>query len=177
MTENKYVIPSGGCDAAFKAVGDLKPLKGWGKITEAQTILEALKAFIRWQSENPPVPTDKQVQQVGTVALLDGNWVWYNYYLPYYRALMMEWTRRMFIAPEPEYGVCEKCGARVQDGATMSHSSAHGTLFPGHTEPEVPEEIKDLLIEDTLDGTTCRAANSNTRVIEAYRRGQKAGLK
>ena len=56
------------------------------------------------------------------------------------------WIFRMYLAaPEPEYGVCKKCGARVQDGATKSHSSAAGTLLPGHTEPSVPEEKNPVI--------------------------------
>ena len=41
-------------------------------------------------------------------------------------------------------------------------------------EPEVPEEIKDLIIEDAGNGATCRAEKSNERVIEAFRRGQRS---
>jgi hypothetical protein len=137
MAEKKYVIPNGGCDAAFKAVGDLKPLKGWGKITEAQTILEALKAFIRWQDDElakmikgDPYLNDQPYRSES----LNEN----DVRTGFNKAIRM--VRRIYLAPEPE----------------------------------VPEEIKDLLIEDTLDGTTCRAANSNTRVIEAFQRGQKA---
>lgn len=43
-------------------------------------------------------------------------------------------------------------------------------------EPEVPEEINELMLkekEDDLDWDTCCRANE--RILEAYRRGKKAG--
>ncbi len=42
-------------------------------------------------------------------------------------------------------------------------------------EPEVPEEIKDLFVgQETLDN---KGTEMNHRIHEAYRRGQKAGMK
>lgn len=49
----------------------------------------------------------------------------------------------------------------------------HRYLFS--EEPEVPENIKDLLLESVSDGDTCLAVNSNQRVIEAERHGFERG--
>jgi hypothetical protein len=70
--------------------------------------------------------------------------------------------------------VCE-IGARLRDsGNTISNRTVKKVLamfiFP---EPEVPEAIVDLL----SDGTNDEPDNADKRVIEAYRRGQKAGAK
>ena len=144
MTENKYVIPSGGCNAAFKAVGDLKPLKGWGKITETQTILETLKAFIRWQDDElakmikgNPYLNDRFYRSES----LNEN----NVRTGFNEAITM--VRHMYLAPEPE----------------------------------VPEEIQDLLYSHTIGAYRPEGTEAldqiDGRIIEAYRRGQKAGLK
>jgi hypothetical protein len=46
-------------------------------------------------------------------------------------------------------------------------------LAPG---PEVPEEIKDLLLQEDVKNAFFRPDIVNERVLEAYRRGQKAGI-
>lgn len=48
----------------------------------------------------------------------------------------------------------------------------HTFLVP---EPEIPEEVKDLLVEPDI--SKWRGDELNAAVIEAFRRGQKSGLR
>lgn len=105
----------------------------------------AFEALARSLSENPIVPTPEQVAEI----------VSFRFGIPAtdLNANMVvsgeyaavEWQRRMFLAPEPE----------------------------------VPEPIKDLLVDPMPTASNpCAVMDAkilNERVIEAYRRGQKAG--
>lgn len=63
---------------------------------EAQDIGAAvLKAALRWLSENPIVPTDEQWKAINH----ERQWPDNAYRR---RWLVVEWQRRMFLAPEPE---------------------------------------------------------------------------
>jgi hypothetical protein len=91
MSEKKYVVPDGGTQAARAAVADERhwPL-----------IWPILDAFIRWQSENPIVPTDKQANELWKIAIEqdpDKNETTHAA-----KNLVMEFQRRMYLAPEPE---------------------------------------------------------------------------
>jgi hypothetical protein len=96
-----------------------------------------LEAALRWLSENPIVPTEKQERK------LDDAWMESKKDLAsrYYKCAhatefgAIEWQRMMFLEPEPE----------------------------------VPEEIKDLIAGVHPDVAPI--------AIEAFRRGQKAGEK
>ena len=92
-----------------------------------------LEAALRWLSENPIVPTDEQAKLLGKVYASN------NFGSDYHDSLkrtVVEWQRRMFLAPEPE----------------------------------VPEEVKDLL----WDGQTGEDEEHNRKIIEAFNRGQKS---
>jgi hypothetical protein len=132
MTQ-RYVVPEEGKQKYWDAYNEAwrqYPNTEPEYMKETECANKGLEAFIRWQSENPRVPTvDQQTEMSGLIRSKINN--------PSVGDFAEEWQRRMYLSPEPEYGVCKKCGARVQDGATKSHSSAAGTLLPGHTEPEV----------------------------------------
>ena len=101
MSETKIQVPEGMLKAAVEAVRDRSEFgfhfidnKDEARIV-AQT-QDTLEAALRWLSENPIVPTNEQTQGVcdsifvGPENLLDP------------RDAMVEWQRRMFLAPEPE---------------------------------------------------------------------------
>ena len=137
MSEKKVVVPKEmlKCAINYTALPD-----GCG-YDIVETIL---RRGLTYQSENPRVPTLEQWAECLTSIGLANNAILTEQMVP--RKEIAAWIFRMYLAaPEPEYGVCKKCGARVQDGATKSHSSAAGTLFPGHTEPSVPEEKNPVI--------------------------------
>lgn len=77
-----------------------------------------------------------------------------------------------FIEYEKElYGHCTKCGADIaQPDIPYAHKSVAGNIMPGHTDTEVPKEIKDLLWHD--DEYESKDKQVNDRLIEAFRRGK-----
>lgn len=93
-----------------------------------------LEAAIRWQAENPRVPTPQQKLEMAFRGPLNDV-----------HFLCAEWQRRMYLAPEPK----------------------------------APEEIQDLLYSHTIGGYRPKGTQAldqiDGRIIEAYRRGQKAG--
>ncbi len=131
---NKYVVPEEGMKAAIDAAGQTVKGCPWQEIVST-----ALEAFIRWQSENPPVPTDEQIREAAKKADPRGDWKVATSFLTDYRNFLMLWERIMYLAPEPT----------------------------------VPEEIEDLLHNVlNMEDNDC-----NRRIVEAFRRGQKAGTK
>ena len=84
MGEKKYVVPEGGLKAACDA---------WttNQLTIEGRCREVLYAFIRWQSEDPPVPTGEQVEAL--TQYLDGRGLTSEDYYA-------EWVRRMYLAPQ-----------------------------------------------------------------------------
>ena len=128
----RYVVPEAGLKAAAKATTSLG-----GRLDE-QDVESILEAFIRWQSEKTPVPTEEQIAayakdlfpvfglEAATRSKIPGFAEW--------------WVRRMYLAPKPE----------------------------------VPEEINDLLWQRD-DLASMRKERFDQVIIEAYRRGHKAG--
>jgi hypothetical protein len=98
MGEKKYVVPEGGLKAA---------IEGWdrfGGIGVDARIKEMLEAFIRWQSENQPHPTDKEFGELIVACRNEiGKDKWENS-TEWMRAGMLchGWLRSMYLAPEPE---------------------------------------------------------------------------
>jgi len=83
----RYVVPEEGLNAAV----DAQELRCDPVITKI-----GLEAFIRWQSENPRVPTLEQLWSCGKDAggqtnAFDGT-----------IAMIAAWLRRMYLAPKPE---------------------------------------------------------------------------
>jgi hypothetical protein len=105
----------------------------------------ALEAALRWLADNPPLPEIKQLESLWN-SLPDSTGQY-----PYWqkiREVMWQWQTRVFLA----------------------------------VEPEVPEEVKDLLLVDAVNFEIPNgaklygsAADRNAAIIEAFRRGQKAG--
>ena len=97
MAERRVVVPDGMLKAAVPCY-----------LPDRQLVHSILEAALLWLSENPIVPTSEQLHSIiGKLPMAMCDIVWTERD----RALIAEWQRRMFLAPEPE----------------------------------VPEEIKDLL--------------------------------
>ena len=129
MSEKRIVIPQGMTAAAHNATG----LENNGN--KYYYISRGLEAALFWMSENPIVPSEDQVK--GMIKGTDLHWGWDSEWPSHTRDWLIEWQRRMFLAPEPE----------------------------------VPKELEDLLCakSDTFN------KHFDDRIIEAFRRGQKAG--
>lgn len=113
MQDKKYLVPEGMLKAALAVPWS-------GRFTE-----DALLAAIHWLAENPIVPTPKQrealtLEYSNTSHALEGTshqTAW----------LMMEWPRRMFLAPEPQVHPmlvmlvkeCEEAGWEREKVATL----------------------------------------------------------
>ena len=98
MSEKKIVVPEGMIRAVEDRCGDL--CKYGGKSQSVRFVSQtAVEAALRWLSENPILPTAEQLYStIGKlpVAMCDIVWTERD------RALIAEWQRRMFLAPEPE---------------------------------------------------------------------------
>ena len=87
----KFTVPEGMWDAAQVAAANL-PMHG--NCGSVEKVNAALKAALRWLSENPIVPTLAQMRQVETVSAHEpqGSTKWLS-------DVLTEWQRRMFLAP------------------------------------------------------------------------------
>lgn len=93
MSEKRYVVPEG----MLKAVKEAQGISAY----PTQAVLEAA---IRWQSENPVVPTVKQAQEV---------WDDCSRGACFRSDCLTEWQRRMYLAPEaPRFMQCDACRAK-----------------------------------------------------------------
>jgi len=127
----KIVVPEGMLKAARE-----------GERYEPYGIHGSLEAALRWLSENPIVPTDKQYKEC--LLAVDGPnaMIIRMYQEGEPQKVIAEWQRRMFLTPEPE----------------------------------IPEDVKDLLWSQPLyecDTEFYEAIpNVNLSILEAYRRGK-----
>ena len=125
MGEKKYVVPEGGLkaavDAAFKHARENRPSGA-----DTGGVKVAVEAFIRWQSENPRVPTKDQQENLIKISSADGQ--------TYIQWVVVRWIQDMYLVPEPE----------------------------------VPEEIKDL-----ISNYSDEDQRANKKILEAYRRGRE----
>ena len=96
MSDNKYVVP----DGMFKSATD-----SWGLESDAMRKCTKiiLEAALRWQSENPIVPTDRQWYE----CVNESQKLGYPSNELYAHAAA-EWQRRMYLAPEPEVPTYEE---------------------------------------------------------------------
>ena len=88
MAERRVVVPDGMLKAAVPCY-----------LPDRQLVHSILEAALLWLSENPIVPTSEQLHSIIgklPVAMCDIVWTERD------RALIAEWQRRMFLAPEPE---------------------------------------------------------------------------
>ena len=163
MTESrKYRVP----DEAVKYVGRaIDEARGgaWGdkplSIKETKHIV--LEAFIRWQSENPPMLTMEAAESMrdnGHPCILDG--VWYA----------MEWVRRMYLAPpEPEFGGVVQGVIRSTRGCTFTREEANAMIdrinecVAPETEEPAPDpragKVLDILFQHSVSNPHKAAAS------------------
>lgn|ERR1017187_6182404 len=90
---DRIVIPEEMRFAALKAVAEKHEVTSIGAMAAswADDADCAVEAALRWQSENPRVPTGQQLWEMSTKGpLADVNFV------------CAEWQRRMYLVPEPE---------------------------------------------------------------------------
>jgi hypothetical protein len=237
MSEKRYVLPEGMRGAALMSLDDP------AHTPNIVAYWEFLEAALRWQSENPQVPTEQQLSDMAADAHVCMDEV------------IAEWQRRMYLAPEPEVDRvdfyvkgsdgeyrpwkpteeqvrlggeffrspirCLDCGTyfigdscpckkksnpevaqqsfdtafgrfeiddRVPPGEirlhdwngpvlirnlrTPEHFAKHERGHNTEPEPEVPEELKDLLLSGSR--TTMGSGRLESLLVEAFRRSQKA---
>lgn len=88
---SEYKIPEAMLEAAHRAAPHLGTV----------SLESALEAAIRYQSENPPVPTDKQAHVLWISQIFAGKT---HSDREVARLCSIEWIRRMYRAPEPKVG-------------------------------------------------------------------------
>ena len=85
----KQRVPEGMLEAAMRASMDTG--LAIGPSTE---LLVPLEAALRWQSENPPVPTDEQAKELWHRPRVLGNSE------PFAKVITRDWIRMMYAEPE-----------------------------------------------------------------------------
>lgn len=96
MREKRIVVPDGMLKAATEQAGYL-----YGDLTvfvNGMTLDGVLAAALRWLSEHPMVPTIADIARLHSECRL--TTAQRNDFLD--QAVIVEWQRRMFFAPEPE---------------------------------------------------------------------------
>ena len=132
MSERKYVLPNGMERAAWDAMDAHAKVHGpaVGCVLGSMCSLTAgLEAAIRWQAENPAVPTPEQGREIRAVwdhvdRLKDASMC------DFVETICREWQRRMYLAPEPEALEEVKDLLWGEVGGTSQTSSA--ILAPSH---------------------------------------------
>ena len=151
----KIVVPEEMLQAAMNSI---RP--NW-----AELVPPILQAALRWLSENPIVPTSHDVcSEMHRTINAKG-------YCCYQSALLAEWQRRMFVAPEPEidrvdFYIRSSSGEYIPFTPNEGQKAMLGIM----TEPEIPEEIADLMGADCIT----YGEGIDKIIIEAFRRGQKS---
>ena len=176
MSEKKIIVPEGMLEAAREEWRN-----GRNSDLPSTLVNHILEDALLWLSENPIVPTYEQTETMRRM---------FRYTtepLRVYQDVATEWQRRCFLAPK-EHPILE---VWLKDADAMGlHNSmkvnfmrlfdqafqaGRESMVPSAVpaEPEVPKEIKDLLrIDSGHEGSVI-----NADIIEAFRRGQKAGAK
>lgn len=172
MMEKKIVVPEGMLKAACRAWPngsfDYVDDDSYGLFTRP-----VLEAALRWLAENPIVPTDEQMGDMPDSVLTNrGGWLGIE--------LIVEWQKRMFLAPDNPrcdrngFQECDACSAKPGSPYLCAGCLHNRTLIDGlmRPEPEIPGAIGDLFVipfPGKVDG-----AQINQRIKEAFRRGRKA---
>ncbi len=169
MTRSKYQVPA----SALAAVRQFMAESPGDWSTET-----VLQAFIKYQSENPPVPTEDQMTDLGVNVGGDTHY-------ERQKLIAVEWIKRMYLASKPRdgqrsfstpFGIFE-IDDRVPPGEIRLHQWDGPTLVrnvgseTSASEPElkVPEAVKDLMHVDSSQGSS---NDWNQVVLTAFRRGQ-----
>ena len=177
----KIRVPDGMLEAALQACPNTYP----------HGVEAALLACCKWMSENPIVPTDKQVDQLN------------SYVIPpkknFMREMLMEWQRRMFLVEEP---------SKIQDvldrmmGRAFTESEANSIIetvrastaktaapsdqiwpivpAPGKTLSETWEMIDRSALDEPIRDLLCPENNRpypkecNSAIRAAFRRGKES---
>jgi hypothetical protein len=150
MSEKRYVVPEGMLKAVMR---QLNPNPSVVASSEAvavymDSLRGSLEAALRWLAENPIVPTEAQLLKMQRERGLvpNGALDWTQAETDW----LIEWQRRMFLAPEPEYPA-------INDLLQIGLTSA--TLNP------------------TTTNLACTVRQWNDAIREAYRRGLEVGKK
>ena len=115
---SKYVVPEGGLQVGRAAYSAYVTAEGG-----ARRILEA---FIAWQSENPPVPTELDV--AGMCGALHGEGLGTTY-PSLHKWLPVEWIRRMYLA-EPEVPEAIKGMQKIDFHSVQNQEQLDSALMP-----------------------------------------------
>ncbi len=113
MTQH-YTVPEEGLRAVWDVWQKLHPYVNIGNFHYG-SLRECLEAFIRWQSENPRVPSDEFVEEViREHSRTNVKWA------------CSEFQRRMYLSPEPEdpafQAVKDAIGRRIGKGSCQVSS-------------------------------------------------------
>lgn len=123
MIEKKYVVPEG----MLKVFGEAYDhQKGLGANREGCE-KAGMETALQWLAENPIVPTTQQAAGMAEdcgneIRKPNRNWSAHDCVTFY----AVAWQRRMFLAPEPEYGFIECDTCRAKSGSpTLCRGCLH----------------------------------------------------
>jgi len=147
----KIVMPEGMLKAAMDSrMETYGHIAGWSEGMCSQV----LRAALRWLSENPMVPTDEQMHQLraSSTATIPAN-LW--------RDVVVEWQRRMFLAPEQDDPDPEKTRYReaLEKLAKLGNGDSYGNSQGNEIAQEalgldkrspVPQQEKDFYHPDPI---------------------------
>ena len=137
MTDKRYVVPEGMMKAVEATYENRR-----GAYSEKATRAD-LEAALRWQAENPPVPTQEQIEKMAETHR-NNTGLWNMFGSSSNPAFVCsEWVRRMYDEPEPEGFPVYK--ALLDSGVTISNDwlcpecqRVHEAIL-NEGKPEVPE--------------------------------------
>ena len=164
MAEKRIVVPEEMLKAVDEAIGKARREKsarpgvigGDAELWPNEIKNISIKAALRWQTENPPVPTRKQIEKMAETHRNDPI-LWNRFGSSSNPAFVCsEWVRRMYDEPETEG--CPVYKALLDSGVTISNDwlcpecqRVHEAIL-NDKKPEVPEidnlpkrVMKDLL--------------------------------
>jgi hypothetical protein len=109
----RVIVPEGMVKAAVDAAFYPGRLHTYGDDRQIWRIVEAV---LLWQSENPWKPTNEDILQIATELGHRFNWIPHvKDVIPHVKDVVIEWQKRMFLAPEPE---------KAPDSAQMEREAA-----------------------------------------------------
>jgi hypothetical protein len=114
VVEKNIVVPEG-MSKAF-----LRKANHFGSKWDDRVLLEMLSSALRWLSYNPVTPNDKQYRKLH--ADFEGKSLGWGMFA------LLEWQRRMFLAPEPELNPVAKRILDSMRGSTLSPADADAII-------------------------------------------------
>jgi hypothetical protein len=182
MAEKKYVVPAGMLKAAeyrYRSIENYIPAHATNTHF-LKLIEECLEAALRWLSENPIVPTEKQWEEISKDAPLTSIRMPYDW-------VLSEWQRRMFLAPEPDhvdgtveyrYGTDIPIGIWYKGNLLPTNFSSVSPKTAPSPEPEVPCVLRsagEFKINMTTGMILCPAHPSGHDVDEVKKKIKDSG--